>query len=138
MVEKQIRVLIADDHHLVRKHVQALLNKEKDIVVVATASDGAETVRLAEELVPDIVIMDITMPKLDGIQSVQQIQTLDLPTRVIMLSMHTHKQVVAQALRSGASGYVPKKSVVQDLVTAVRAVNQGSTFISPALETLSP
>ncbi|MEZ4512831.1 MAG: response regulator transcription factor [Chloroflexota bacterium] len=135
MIEKQIRVLVADDHHLVRKNVQALLNKEEDITVVATASNGAETVRLTEALVPDIVIMDITMPTLDGIQSVQQIQMLDLPTRVIMLSMHTHRQVVAQALRSGASGYVPKKSVVQDLVTAVRTVNQGSTFISPALDT---
>ncbi|MCA9997950.1 MAG: response regulator transcription factor, partial [Anaerolineales bacterium] len=87
MIEKQIRVLVADDHHLVRKNVQALLNKEEDITVVATASNGAETVRLTEALVPDIVIMDITMPTLDGIQSVQQIQMLDLPTRVIMLSM---------------------------------------------------
>lgn len=137
MSEKQIRVLVADDHQLVRKNVQALLNKENDITVVGTASNGEETVRLAEALVPDIVIMDITMPLLDGIQSTQQIQKLALPTRVIMLSMHTNKQVVAQAMRCGASGYVPKKSVVQDLVTAVRRVNNGLTFLSPALDTTS-
>jgi DNA-binding NarL/FixJ family response regulator len=128
-----IRVILADDHHLVRKGIRALLEKSEDIKVVGEAEDGLEAVELAERLVPDVLVMDIAMPRLNGIQATERIRTRQLATQVVILSMHSDETLVRQALRNGAKGYLLKRSVTEELLLAVRAASQGEIYLSPAI-----
>jgi DNA-binding NarL/FixJ family response regulator len=128
-----IRVILADDHHLVRKGIRALLEKSKDMQIVGEAQDGLEAVELAERLAPDVLVMDIAMPRLNGIQAAERIRASQPATRVVILSMHSDRTLVKQALRNGALGYLLKRSVTEELLLAVQAASQGEFYLSPAI-----
>jgi len=131
----RIRVLLADDHTLVRQGLRALLEREADIKVIGEATNGREVIKKAEMLRPDVIVMDVSMPRLNGIEATQKI-TADLPdVRVVVLSMHAGEDYVKGMLRAGASGYVLKDAPANDLLSAIRAVAAGgtrSTRASPA------
>lgn len=125
-----IRVVIAEDHLMVRAGIQALLEKAGDIHVLGVASNGQEAIEVVQELGPDILIMDIMMPRLNGIQAAENIQERKLPVKIMLLSMYSDPGLVHQALQSGAKGYVLKSSASDELLRAVRAVANGETFLS--------
>jgi DNA-binding NarL/FixJ family response regulator len=135
-----IRVLLADDHPLVCDGLRALLAQQDDVEVVAVVSDGREAIRAAAELQPDVVIMDIAMPGMNGIEAAQRICEEHPATQVIMLSMHDTAEHVYRSLMAGASGYLLKESAGREVVEAVRAVRSGKRYLSqriaalPALE----
>jgi two-component system, NarL family, response regulator NreC len=125
MADKRIRVLIADDHDIVRRSISALLKREDDLEVVGTAANGREAVRLAEETHPDVIILDVVMPELDGIRAAGEIHKSNSSTSIIILSMHYSTALVQQARESGASGYVLKQEATSNLIPAVRAAHEG-------------
>ncbi len=128
-----INIMLADDHHVVRQGLRALLAREQNFNLVGEAGDGIEAVRLAGKLKPDVLITDVLMPGLNGLEVARQI-TKSLPqTKVIILSMHTDDAYVLEALKNGASGYVLKDSQASDLVQAVREVTAGRRYLSPPL-----
>lgn len=126
-----IRVVVADDHHLVRQGIRALLEKPGDIEVVAEAADGQEAIELVQRHLPDVLVIDFAMPRLNGLEAVGRIRGLGVRTRALVLSMYSDETVVRQALRSGASGYLLKRAVSDELLLAVRAVRRGDTYLSP-------
>ena len=128
-----IRVILAEDHHLVRQGIRSLLEKTSDIEILAEAENGQEAVKLAERLTPDVLVMDIAMPRLNGIQAADQIRSLGLTTQVVILSMYSDETLVRQALRAGVRGYLLKRSVVEELLLAVRAARSGEIYLSPAI-----
>jgi DNA-binding NarL/FixJ family response regulator len=127
-----IRVLLADDHALVRAGIRALLQNLAGIEVVGEADDGREALRLIDELRPDVVLMDIAMPGLNGLEAAARVAKEFPDVRVIMLSMHANEEYVLQALRSGAAGYLLKGARTAELELAVTAVARGETYLSPA------
>lgn len=133
METSPIRVLLADDHAIVRKGVRALLATEPDIQVVGEASDGAEAVAQAEELRPDVILMDLVMPRLDGIEATRQI-TAALPgARILVLTSFAANEDVFPAIKAGALGYLLKDSGPEALVTAIRQVNRGEPSLEPSI-----
>jgi DNA-binding NarL/FixJ family response regulator len=128
-----IRVLLADDHAILRRGLRALLQAEPDIQVVGEAGDGRETVSLAEELRAEVVVMDINMPQLNGIEAARQLQG---KCAVIVLSMHSDEGYVLRALKAGARGYLLKDAVESDLIQAIRAVHAGKAYFSPEISRL--
>lgn len=128
-----IRVLLADDHTLIRAGLRMVVVSQPDFTVVGEASDGREAVALAEQLKPNVVVMDIGMPSLNGIEACRQIHDSLLGTQVIMLSMHSDEGYVLRALKAGAKGYMLKDSAEADLASAIRAVTAGKSFFSPAV-----
>ena len=128
-----IRVLIADDHKIMLAGLRSLLEKQDDFEVVAEAPNGRKAVQLAQEKEPDVVVMDVSMPDLNGIEATTQI-TESLPaTRVIALSMHSDKRFVMGMLRAGASGYLLKDCASQELATAIHRVAEGKKYLSPEI-----
>lgn len=125
-----IRILIAEDHLLVRAGIRALLEKAGDIHILGEASNGQEAVEMTRELKPDVLIMDIMMPRLNGIQAAEQIQVLKLSTNILILSMYSDAGFIHRAMQCGVKGYVLKSSVSDELIEAVRAVAGGQTFLS--------
>lgn len=128
-----IRILLAEDHGLVRAGIRALLEKLPDIDVVAEASNGIDTLQLIDTLQPDVVLLDIGMQGLNGLEVVASATGRYPQLKVIMLSMHTNEEYVWQALRSGASGYLVKDAGTSELAVAVRAVVRGEIYLSPAV-----
>jgi DNA-binding NarL/FixJ family response regulator len=128
---RRIRVLLADDHALVRHGVRLILEQQPDIEVVAEASDGAEAVALLREHEIDLVVLDIAMPTMTGLQAAREINRRREPPRILMLSMHDNEQYFFEALKLGASGYVLKSVVDEDLVEACRAAMRGEAFVYP-------
>lgn len=128
-----LRVVVADDHHLVRQGICALLEKSGKVKVVGEASTGNEAINLVKDLTPDLVVMDISMPELDGIQATEQISGLELETRVIILSMHSKPNIVQQALRKGAKGYLLKNAIGEELMLAVQVAAQNEIYLSPSI-----
>ncbi|HTS16061.1 MAG TPA: response regulator transcription factor [Verrucomicrobiae bacterium] len=128
-----ITVVIAEDHHLVRQGVRALLEKDTGIQVVGEAADGHDALDLVQKLLPDILLMDIAMPQLNGAEAVRRLTSMKLRTRVVILSMYSDETMVRQAIQSGARGYLLKQSVAGELLQAVRAVHQGGLFLSSTL-----
>jgi DNA-binding NarL/FixJ family response regulator len=128
-----IRVLLADDHTLVRAGIRSLLEGLENVEVVGEAGDGQEAVRLAESLRPDIVLLDVGMPGLNGLDVAARLAAQDASIRVLILSMHTSEEYVLRALRAGCAGYLLKGSAVAELAIAVRAVARGETYLSPAV-----
>ena len=126
-----IRVVLADDHHLVRQGLRALLEKAGDIEVVGEAADGQEAIGVVERLLPDVLLVDIAMPHLNGVEAVGRLRGLKVKTRSLILSMYTDDTLVRQALRNGANGYLLKRAVADELLLAVRAVARGDTYLSP-------
>jgi len=128
-----IRLLIADDHALFREGIRSLLEAQPDMEVVAEVEDGREAVRLALGLRPDVVLMDITMPRLDGIEATRRICASGGAIKVLMLTMHDDEDVFFRALSAGASGYVLKRSGGVELMSAIRAIKEGHSYLSPFL-----
>ena len=124
------RVLLADDHRIIREGLRALLQKQSDMKVVEEAQDGITAVRLAEKLHPDIVIMDIGMPDLNGIEAARQIISRVKGIKVIALSMHSDKRFVLEMLKAGASGYLLKDCAFEELIDAIRTVRNGQIYLS--------
>jgi DNA-binding NarL/FixJ family response regulator len=127
-----LRVLLADDHGIVRRGLRSLL-EDAGVTVVAEAADGLEALRLCEEHRPDILILDIGMPKLNGIDVAARAQKVERPPRVIILSMHADESYIMRALAAGARAYLLKDATDEDLLPAVRAVESGRPFFSPAV-----
>ncbi|MBI3919048.1 MAG: response regulator transcription factor [Betaproteobacteria bacterium] len=128
-----LKVLLVDDHAVMREGLAALLSRA-GIDVIGTAGNGREAVRLARELVPDAVVMDISMPDLNGIEAARQIRVRAPSVRVVMLSMHANREHVHQALAAGAEGYVLKEAAATEVATAVRTVAAGRRYLSPSIE----
>jgi two-component system, NarL family, response regulator NreC len=127
------RVLLADDHSVVRQGLRVWLERSGTVEVVAEAADGREAVRLAEELAPDIVLMDIAMPLLNGIEATAQITRKNPQTKVIILSVHADESYILRALNAGAKGYLLKEATENDLLPAVRSVQLGKPYFSPSI-----
>ena len=128
-----VTVIIADDHRIVREGLRSLLDKEPDIEVIAEAENGQAAVKLAQSLKPQVVVMDLTMPGLNGIEATRQILTKDPQVKVLALSMHSDKRFVAGALDAGVSGYLLKDCASEELVRALRTVIVDQTYLSPAI-----
>ena len=128
-----IRVLLADDHDILRQGLKLLLSLQPDMQVVGEARTGREALALALELVPDVVVMDITMPDMDGLEACRQLRTEQPATQVLMLTMHENEEYFLQALRVGAAGYLVKKAAPSELHMAIRAVAHGGAFLYPGL-----
>src|SRR5579883_2164307 len=128
-----IRILLADDHTVVRKGLRLLLESQPGFTVVADAADGREAVALAAQHSPDVVVMDVAMPGLNGIEAARQIVAKSPETAIVFLSMHSDEGYVLKALKAGARGYLLKDSADHDLINAVRAVTDGKAFFSPAI-----
>src|ERR1700731_2819029 len=126
-----IRVLLADDHSMVRKGFRLILAEQPDMEIVGEAGNGREAVELAEKLHPDVVVMDVAMPELNGIEATRRLIASSPRTRVLALSMHKDSVYVREILRAGARGYLLKDSIDTDLINAVRAVAKGDGYLSP-------
>ncbi len=127
------KVLLADDHQIIREGLHHLLDHQPDIEVVGEASNGHEAVRLAEETQPDVVIMDVGMPQLNGIEATRQIKSKNNRIKVVALSVHSDHRFITKTLAAGATGYLLKDSAVDDVVAAIHAVMAGKSYLSPEI-----
>ena len=130
---KQIRILLADDHAIVRRGFQMILAEQPDMEIVGEAGNGREALELAAKLKPDVVVMDVAMPELNGIEATRRMADHAPHARVLALSMHKDSVYVREILRAGARGYLLKDAAPADLVTAVRAIAAGEGYLSPAV-----
>ena len=130
---KPITVILVDDHDVVRTGLRSFLNTQEDVKVVAEARNGEEALLRAEEMKPDLVIMDITMPGMDGLEATRQLKVRNPECLVLALTVHEDKQYFMEMLAAGASGYITKQAAADDLVAAIRAVASGQVYLQPAL-----
>lgn len=130
---ESIRVLISDDHAILRSGLKMLLNAEPDIEVIGEATTGEEAVRLASELAPDLVLMDISMPALNGIEATAEIKKQSPSIKVLMLTMHENEAYLFRTIKAGGSGYVLKKAADTELITAIHQVMEGGAFLRPSV-----
>lgn len=128
---EKIRVLLADDHAVVRAGLRAMVSAEPDMEVVGEASDGWEAVAQAETLSPDVILMDISMPEINGLQATRRIHKIRPEVRILVLTIHDNEEYLFQSLESGGSGYLVKSSADIELISAIRAVYRGKAFFSP-------
>jgi len=128
-----IRVVVADDHHLVRQGLRALLENSHEVEVVGEAATGYEAVELADRLQPDVVVMDLSMPRLDGVQAASRILDLNLPTQVVVVSMHADTAIVHNLVRRGVKGYLLKDALSTELMFAIRSASSGKLYLSPTI-----
>ena len=129
-----MKILIADDHGIVRGGLKLLIERQPDMTVVAEAEDGVQAFERALQARPDLCVMDVSMPKLTGLQAARQIRAHLPETQILMLSMHDDQRYVFDALKAGASGYVLKRNVDEALLDAIRAVHRGEAFVTDAVE----
>jgi DNA-binding NarL/FixJ family response regulator len=129
-----IRIVVADDHRLIREGLCALIQSEPDMEVVGEAANGRDLVALVAKKLPGVVLMDVTMPQLNGVEATRQIIDVGSPARVIAVSMHNDRHVVQSILDAGAVGYVLKDAAFDELADAVRIVNSGKTYLSPSVD----
>jgi DNA-binding NarL/FixJ family response regulator len=130
---KRTKVILADDHTIVRKGLRSLLDGERDMDVIGEAGDGREAIELVAQLKPHIIVMDIGMPVLNGLEATRRIIKKHPETKVLILTMHTNEEYVFEILSAGASGYIVKKAAPTELVSAIRAIRQGESFLSPSI-----
>ncbi len=130
--DAKIRILLADDHQVLRSGLRALLNMEDDFEVVGEASNGIEAVKLAETLRPDIIVMDVSMPEMDGLKASEEIHSLGLQSKIVILTVHADEEYLFQTLKAGASGFVHKSSADRELIEAIRTANRGDVFLYPS------
>lgn len=130
---KKIRVLLADDHTILRAGIRALLETQPDLEVIGEAANGREAILRARELQPDVIVMDIGMPGLDGLAATREILETHPRTRILFLTQHENKEYLLPALKLGAAGYVLKRAEGDELITAIRTVYAGGTFLDPAV-----
>lgn len=128
-----IRILLADDHKITRQGLRSLLESDKDIEVIAEANNGREAVELSQKLIPDIIIMDVSMPDLNGVEATKRIITDNTTVKVIALSMHSDTLFVSEMLKSGAAGYLLKDCAFEELLQAIKTVSSGKTYLSPSI-----
>ena len=129
----QIRILLADDHTIIRSGLRLLLEQQPDFKVVAEAADGREAVELVSKHHPEVAVLDIGMPQLNGIEATQQIVSREPRTQIVILSMHSDEGYVLRALKAGARAYILKNSAEADLIRAIRTVSEGKSFFSPVI-----
>jgi two-component system, NarL family, response regulator NreC len=132
-MQKKTRVLLADDHRLMRSGLRLVIERHPDFTVVGEADDGRQAVAMAESLKPDVIVMDIGMPSLNGIEAARQISEKQPEIAIVMLSMHSDEGYVLRALKAGARAYLLKDSAEEDLTQAIEAVRDGKSFFSPAV-----
>jgi len=128
----KIRVLIVDDHAILREGIRALLAVHDDIEVVGEAADGREAVEKVHQLTPDVVLMDVAMPLMDGLEATRRIRKGNPKTKVLILTQYDNKEYILSSIKVGASGFVPKRVVASELVSAIRAVHLGDSFLHPS------
>lgn len=128
-----IRILLADDHDILREGLKALLSMQSDMVIVGETYTGRDAVELAERLQPDVVLLDVSMPELDGLEACRRIRAHAPEVQVLILTMHEREDYLRQALEAGAAGYLVKRTAATELRLAVRAVAHGETFLSPSM-----
>ncbi|MFL7891571.1 MAG: response regulator [Anaerolineales bacterium] len=133
---KPIRILLADDHRILREGIRALIEVQEDMQVVGEAEDGQETLKMVSQLNPDVVVMDIAMPLLNGLEATRQIRRDYPQAKVLILTMHENEEYIRQVLKAGALGYVLKDAAARDLLGAIRTVHQGEAVLSPAITRL--
>jgi len=129
----RIKVLLAEDHTIVRKGIRSLLDDQPNIEVIGEAEDGREAIEKVEKLAPDIILMDNTMPILNGLEATRQIKKRFPEIKILILTMHTNEEYILQFLRVGASGYLVKQTAPTELVSAIEAVYRGDSFLSPSI-----
>lgn len=129
----RIKVLLAEDHTIVRKGIRSLLDDQPNIEVIGEAEDGREAIEKVEQLAPDIILMDNTMPILNGLEATRQIKKRFPEIKILILTMHTNEEYILQFLRVGASGYLVKQTAPTELVSAIEAVYRGDSFLSPSI-----
>ena len=130
---KKVKLLVADDHKIFRQGIKKLLEEEPDLQVVGEAADGRETIKKATELKPDVILMDIAMANLNGLEATKQIKKVLPDVKVIMLTMHKNEEYVLQSFQAGASGYILKEGAVEELVSAIRSIHQDKSVLSPTI-----
>ncbi len=130
-MDKQTRILLAEDHSVMRAALRSLLDSHAEFSVIAEASNGREVLALAETLAPDVVVMDVNMPELNGVEATRQLRARFPRVKVLGLSIHMKGRVVAAMLEAGARGYVPKNSAASELLEAIRTVMKGKMYVSP-------
>lgn len=128
----KIGVLLVDDHAVLRSGLRALLNLEPDLEVVGEAANGREAVELAQSVKPDVIVMDISMPEMDGLAAAKAIHEMEIPSHIVMLTVHAEEAYLFQTLQVGASGYVLKSSADRELMDAIRAAHRGEVFLYPS------
>ena len=131
----KIKILIVDDHAIMRDGIRALLSIHDDIEIVGEASEGKEAIEKTQELTPDVIIMDIAMPGLDGLEATRRIIKKHPKTKVLVLTQHDNKEYVLSTIKAGASGYVTKRALGSELISAIRAIHQGYSFLYPSIAT---
>lgn len=127
-----IRLMLADDHRMLREGLRRSMSDE-GFAIVGEAQDGVQAIRMAEELLPDVILMDVSMPHCDGVEACRQVKAQNVETKVVMLTMHADKEVLTDAIRAGASGYLIKDSSTVEIAEAVRMAAAGDTVLSPSL-----
>ena len=131
----KIRLLVADDHAIMRDGIRALVGLHEDIEIVGEAATGQEAIAKAQELMPDVIIMDIAMPGLDGLEATRRILKANPKAKVLVLSQYDDKEYIISAIKAGSTGYVPKRALGSELVSAIRAVYHGGSFLYPSAAT---
>lgn len=132
----KIRILLADDHTILRAGLKMMLNAQPDMEVIGEAQDGRQAMHEAQRLQPDVILMDITMPDMNGIEATKQIKRAQPEIKVLVLTMHEHDEYIFQALRAGASGYMLKEAADTELITAIHVVQSGQFYLSPAAQSV--
>jgi two-component system response regulator NreC len=133
MSKTKTKVLLVDDHTIVRQGIKALLDTQEGIEVVGEAEDGREAIEKAKQMAPNVIVIDITMPNLNGIEATRQIKKINPEMKVLVLSVHDNEEYIHRILQAGASGYLLKESAVSELVSAINAVEKGEIFLSPSI-----
>ena len=130
-MKNKIKILVVDDHAVMRDGIRALLGLYDDIEIVGEASEGKEAIEKTHELSPDVIIMDIAMPGMDGLEATRRITKKNPGTKVLILTQHDHKEYVLSSIKAGAAGYIPKKALGSELASAIRAIQYEDSFLSP-------
>jgi DNA-binding NarL/FixJ family response regulator len=131
----KIRVMLVDDHAIMRDGIRALLSLHDDIEIVGEASEGREAIEKSKELTPDVIVMDIAMPGMDGLEATRRIAKQSPKTNVLILSQHDEKEYILSAIKTGCAGFMPKRALSTELVSAIRAVHKGDSFLYPSAAT---
>ncbi len=133
---EKIKILVVDDHAIIRDSLRALLRKYNDIEIIGEASDGVEAIEKVRRLFPDVAVVDIEMPKMNGLEATRHILNINQKTKVLILTQHESAEYIISAIKAGANGYLTKRAMALELVTAIRTINSGESYLSPSAATI--